>query len=185
MSALRPDLVEAWVFRAPTGGSREYLLIRRADDRIFPGLWQPVTGRLGPGETVPIAALREVEEETGFAGEEIEAFFDLDQTTSFFSEDADAIVTSVIFAVRVSASAQPRLSGEHTDFAWVDSREAAQRSIWPPYRASLELIERIVADPTFARWFELDRSGRRLARPPHMDRAHIATTERPTDDQGK
>lgn len=159
------------MFRVPAGGSPEYLLIRRADDRIFPGLWQPVTGGLGSGETVPIAALREVEEETGFSAEEIETFLDLDQATSFFSEDADAIVTSVIFAVRVSAGARPRLSSEHGDFVWLGHEEAAQRAIWPPYRASLDLIERIVADPAFARWFELDRAGGRLARPPGTGRA--------------
>ena len=166
MSPVRPDLIEVWLFRAPAGGSPEYLLIRRAEDRIFPGLWQPVTGGLGQGEAVPAAVLREIQEETGFTGDAIEGFFDLDQVGSFYAEDLDAIVTSVIFAARVPAGAQPRLSNEHVAFEWVRHEEAAERSVWPPYRASLALIERIVADPGFARWFELDRSGRRLARPP-------------------
>jgi 8-oxo-dGTP pyrophosphatase MutT (NUDIX family) len=166
MSPVRPDLVEAWVYRVPDGADAEYLLIRRAADRIFPGIWQPVTGGLDLGETVPAAVLREVDEETGLAGDDIEAFFDLDQVGSFFAEDLDAIVNSVIFAVRVRFDAEPRLSGEHVDFAWVGHQEAVRRSIWPPYRASLDLIERIVADAGFGRWFELDRAGRRLARPP-------------------
>ena len=73
--SVRPDLVECWVFRVvpPSGPSDvrpdaerlEVLLIRRAPHRIFPGLWQCVTGGVEPGERVPAAALREVEEETG------------------------------------------------------------------------------------------------------------------------
>ena len=71
--SLRPDLVECWLFRVPpatTGDPRrdadrlEILLIRRAAHRIFPGLWQCVTGGVEPGERVPAAAMREVREET-------------------------------------------------------------------------------------------------------------------------
>jgi hypothetical protein len=39
-----------------------------------------------------------------------------------------------------------------------------RESIWPVYVRSVELIERIVRDPAVARWFELDPSGRRIAR---------------------
>jgi 8-oxo-dGTP pyrophosphatase MutT (NUDIX family) len=166
VSPVRPDLVECWVFRVPEPGRVEYLLIQRADDRIYSGLWQPVTGALDPGERVPVAALREVAEETGLRDDDVEAFFDLDQTGAFYAEDADAVVTSVIFGVRVRATAEPALSHEHVALEWVGQAEAERRSIWPPYRASLELIERLAADPDLAHWFALDRDGRRLARPP-------------------
>jgi len=66
MSPLRPDLVECWIFRLAEPGRVEVLLIRRSDSRIFPGLWQCVTGGLDAGERVPVAALREVSEEVGF-----------------------------------------------------------------------------------------------------------------------
>ena len=37
VSPYRPDLVECWIFRVPPGGEPEFLLIRRAPGRIFPG----------------------------------------------------------------------------------------------------------------------------------------------------
>lgn len=166
MSPVRPDLVECLIFRVRDDGRIEHLLIRRAEDRIYPGIWQPVTGGVGSGERVPIAALREVEEETGLGADDVEAFYDLDQVGSFFDEEHDSIVNSVIFAVRVRADASPRVSREHVDLCWSDRSEAESLSVWPPYRASYELVERIARDADLARWFALDAEGRRSARPP-------------------
>ena len=164
MSPLRPDLVECWVFRLAPGGEVEYLLIRRAPGRVFAGLWQCVTGGLDPTERIPVAALREVEEETGLAGPGIEAFYDLDQVESFYDEGTDAVVSAVIFAVRVTASAEAMLSHEHEEARWVTRDEALQLAIWPGYRESFDRIERFIAKPETARWFELSPDGRRLSR---------------------
>jgi lipoyl(octanoyl) transferase len=163
---VRPDLVECWVFRVAPSGRPEYLLIRRSDDRIFPGIWQPITGGIDPGESAPAAAIRELGEEVGLAGADIEVLYDLDQVGSFFDEALDAIVNSVMFAARMRVEATPRLSHEHVDLAWADGEEALRRSVWPAYRDSVAPIERLAADPELARWFELDPGGRRLARPP-------------------
>jgi 8-oxo-dGTP pyrophosphatase MutT (NUDIX family) len=164
VSPLRPDLVECWIFRIPPEGGVEYLLIRRAPGRVFAGLWQCVTGGLDPSERIPTAALREVEEETGLGGPTIEAFYDLDQVESFYDEGSDAVLSAVIFAVRVAASARPVLSHEHEEARWLTRDEALRLAIWPGYRESFDRIERWVADPETARWFELSLDGRRLSR---------------------
>jgi 8-oxo-dGTP pyrophosphatase MutT (NUDIX family) len=166
MSPYRPDLVECWVFRIPPSSSPEYLLIRRAPDRIYPGLWQCVTGGIDDGEEIPAAALREVAEETGFGPAAIEAFYDLEQVEAFYSEADDDLVTSIVFALRVRVSAKPRLSHEHDELRWAGRDEALRLSVWPAYHESLLRIERDLADPDTARWFELNLEGRRLARPP-------------------
>ncbi len=119
--SLRPDLVECWLFRvvAPSGLTDartdaerlEILLIRRSVTRIFPGLWQCVTGGVEPGERVPMAAIREVEEETGLRGPDVEGWYDLDQVAPFFDEGVDGVVVSAIFAARIRPDADhPRLA---------------------------------------------------------------------------
>jgi 8-oxo-dGTP pyrophosphatase MutT (NUDIX family) len=123
-----------------------------------------VTGGLHAGERAPLAARREVAEETGLGDDAIEAMFDLDQIGSFYADDLDAIVNSVIYAVRVRADAVARLSGEHAGMEWVDAEAATTRSIWPPYRESIRRILRLVAEPEWAHWFGLDADGRRTAR---------------------
>ena len=164
MSAYRPDLVECWVFRVTAAGEVEYLLIRRAPGRIYAGLWQCVTGRLDPDERIPMAALREVEEETGIGGERIEAFYDLDQVASFYDGDADRVVSAVIFAARVGPDVEAEVSREHEEARWLTRDEALREAIWPAYAESFARIERLVRQPDIAGWFELAPDGRRLRR---------------------
>jgi 8-oxo-dGTP pyrophosphatase MutT (NUDIX family) len=164
VSPVRPDLVECWIFRLQAAGQVELLLVRRSPSRIFPGLWQCVTGGLEPGERVPMAALREVFEEVGFGSAEIEAFYDLDQATQFYDEGSDGIVTGAAFAVRVRAGAVARLSHEHDDARWVTAEEALGLVVWPSYAATVRRILATLTDPDAAPWFELTLEGRRLAR---------------------
>src|SRR5574340_1032134 len=152
--SLRPDLVECWVFRVRETAGLEVLLIRRAAGRIFPGLWQCVTGGIEPGERVPLAALRELGEETGFGPEAIEAFYDLDQVAPFYDEGVDGVVVSAIFAVRVRPDAEPVLSDEHDSFRWAAAEEAPRLAIWPSYAESIARIRARLLDPGAAGWFE-------------------------------
>ena len=175
MSPIRPDLVECWVFRlpdppdgrageTPRAVEPEFLLIRRAPGRIFPGLWQCVTGGPEPGERIPQVALREVAEETGLGTADFEGFYDLDMVSAFYDEGPDAIVSGAIFAIQVRPTAEPQLSDEHDAFRWAATDEARALVIWPSYGECLDRIRRCLLDPVAARWFQLDLDGRRLLR---------------------
>ncbi len=163
--SVKPDLVECWVFRA-AGPRVEILLMRRAAHRIFPGLWQCVTGGVEPGEQVPAAALREVSEETGLADADIEAFYDLDQVAPFYDEGSDGVVVSAIFAVRVRPTASAVLSHEHDAMRWVPAADVPAAVVWPSYAESVRRVTEVLTDPARERWFRLDAQGRRIARRP-------------------
>lgn len=165
--SLRPDLVECWVFRVdPESSGVEILLLRRAAHRIFPGLWQCVTGGVEPGERVPEAARREVAEETGLGPADIEAFYDLDQVAPFYDEGADGVVVSAIFAARVGPTAVPRPSHEHDGLRWVPAAEVPAVVVWPSYAESVRRVAEVLTDPAREPWFRLDAEGRRIARRP-------------------
>jgi 8-oxo-dGTP pyrophosphatase MutT (NUDIX family) len=164
VSPSRPDLVECWVFRVLPDAGPQLLLLRRAPGRIFPGLWQCVTGGVEAGERVPMAALREVGEELGFAPPEIEAFYDLDTVTHFYDDGPDAIVAGAVFALRVRPDAAVTLSREHDEARWVDRDEALRLVVWPSYEATIDRLLACLLDPAREPWFRLGTDGRRLAR---------------------
>jgi 8-oxo-dGTP diphosphatase len=163
---LRPDLVECWVFRVTEDGEVEVLLLRRGGHKIFPGLWQCVTGGIEPGESPPAAALREVLEETGLGPDSLVAAYDLDQVAPFYDEGTDAVVVSAIFAARARPDATVRASDEHDAMRWVPAAEAPALAIWPSYAESVRRVRELLLDPALEPWFRLDAEGRRVARRP-------------------
>lgn len=173
---VRPDMIECWVFRVvepagpddprPDAERLEILLVRRAPHRIFPGLWQCVTGGVEPGERIPMAAMREVHEETRLGPRDIERFYDLDQVAPFYDEGVDGVVISAIFAARARPDAQPHESWEHDGLRWVPVADAARLAIWPSYGESLRRVRELLLDPELEPWFALDADGTRIARRP-------------------
>ncbi|TAK01605.1 MAG: NUDIX domain-containing protein [Chloroflexota bacterium] len=154
MSA-RPDLVACWLFRLDPGGDLEILLIRRAPDRLYPGLWQCVTGKLEPGERIAAAARREVAEETGLGSPDIEAFYGLDLVNWFHEASLDALLSEAVFAARVRADAAIKLSHEHDDLRWLPPGEARALVTWPAYVRAIETVEWLLANPAKAGTFRL------------------------------
>jgi dihydroneopterin triphosphate diphosphatase len=148
----RPDLVGCWMFRVTPERGLEILLIRRATGRIYPGIWQCVTGGLEPGEKVVDGALRELAEETGFGANEIEALYGLDQVNLFHADHVDALMAEAVFAARLRPEVEPRLSHEHDAFRWVTAAEAREAVVWPAYRSAIEQLEWLVAHPEHAPW---------------------------------
>lgn len=161
----RPDLVAIWIYRIPDPNDPariELLLLRRASGRPLAGLWQCVTGSIEPSERVALAAVRELEEETGFGADAVEAFYDLDLVSLFHWPDADGVLSEVVFAARVGAGAEPVLSHEHDTSRWVGPDEAVGLAVWPAYREAIERLATVLPDPDRAAWLETRLDGSRV-----------------------
>jgi 8-oxo-dGTP pyrophosphatase MutT (NUDIX family) len=155
LSPVRPDLVACWLFRLDAEGKPEILLIRRAPGRIYPGLWQCVTGKLEAGERIVAGALREVIEETGFGGADLEAVFETDLVNWFHEETIDVIWCEAVFAARVSPAATVELSDEHDDLRWLTPEAARELVTWPAYVRAIDMVVWLVDNPTRAGAFRL------------------------------
>ncbi len=136
--------------------------MRRAPGEVLAGLWQGVSGSLEDGERVTAGALRELLEETGFAGDTVEAFYDLDLVNQFHWSPLDAIVSVAVFAVRVGATAEPVLSVEHDACRWLTMIDAFEAVVWPGYRAALGVIASCLLDEAREPWFRLRPDGSRM-----------------------
>lgn len=141
MPSVASTIVEVCVFAAGEGGPR-YLLLRRAPgERVYPGLWQFVTGSIEPGETAVEAARRELAEETGLVPT---GFWVVPHVSVFYDASHDSMNLSPVFAARVQPGADPLLSAEHVEFAWLEFARAEERLVWPGQRQALRIAHEFI-----------------------------------------
>ncbi len=130
------SLIEAHIFRK-AGNDLEFLLLRRSDNEIYPGLWQMVSGSIDRNENAYQAALREIKEETGLTPEK---FWTVPNVNSFYSSTQNEICMIPVFAALVSDKAEVMISNEHSEFKWAGLNETLKLLAWPGQRKSIEII---------------------------------------------
>lgn len=132
---------------AQTEDGLRFLLLRRAENNTYPGIWQPVAGKIKPGEKAWQGGLRELQEETGF---EPLAFYSLDHVSSYYLHASDEILQVPAFIAQVHHRA-PSLSHEHDAFQWLNLEQAMLQASWSPYRKALSSIpELLESSPALA-----------------------------------
>lgn len=141
MPDILSSLVEVVVFRF-AGDRPEYLLLQRAArEKLYPSLWQVVTGGVVGEERAQDAALRELREETGLVPS---LFWCAPVTDVFYDVRNNAMQLAPVFAAQVGALSVVRLSREHQAFLWLPLQDAVQRLVWPGQRNALEVVHRLI-----------------------------------------
>jgi dihydroneopterin triphosphate diphosphatase len=141
MAEVASRIIEVCPFRI-RGDGGEYLLIRRAaDDPLYPGTWQFVSGRVEAGEKAREAALRELREETGAAPVR---FWVVPGVNSFYDPHRDTVNLVVLFAAQLESGFPISLSPEHSIFQWLPYTEARRRLVWPGQRDCLDLVQQYI-----------------------------------------
>jgi 8-oxo-dGTP pyrophosphatase MutT (NUDIX family) len=110
-------------------------VLRRALETRCPGALETVHGRIEPGESPVVAAIRELAEETGLVPERL---YNLSRTESFYLHRTNEVAVIPVFAAVVPRSVPVRLSEEHESFEWVSIETAATRFAWPRERRAVQ-----------------------------------------------
>ncbi|MEW5841631.1 MAG: NUDIX pyrophosphatase [Bacteroidota bacterium] len=129
-------LIEAHVFRIKNN-DLEFLLLKRAPNEKYPGLWQMITGSVDKKEKAFQSALREIKEETNLTPIK---FWVVPNINSFYLPEQDNVWLIPVFAAQVRASERVVISNEHSDFKWVRKKEAKKLLAWPGQRKSVDII---------------------------------------------
>ncbi len=110
------NMIEAHIFREGKSGI-EFLLLKRSESEIYPGIWQMVSGKIKAGEKAFETALREIKEETGLTPVKLWAAPNIN---SFYQADKDYISFLPVFAALVNPDDEVTISKEHSEFKWVE-----------------------------------------------------------------
>jgi 8-oxo-dGTP pyrophosphatase MutT (NUDIX family) len=149
---VRCHQIEAWLFRRHRSRV-EFLLLRRAQDRTLPGVWQPVTGGIEGRETAYAGAAREVREETGLTPFR---WWALEHLPAFYDPGKNRVNLVPVFVGEIAWTDPVHLSHEHDRYAFVAARTAARRVLWHGQRRTLTAIQDEILSPA------ADPSGREI-----------------------
>mgnify|MGYP002641664915 CR=1 FL=1 len=138
--------IDVFPFSRTDDGLR-FLLLRRAVDNTYPGIWQPIAGKIKAGEKAWEAGLRELKEETGFTPVN---YYALDHVSTYYLHRTDEIVQVPAFLAEVTLE-DPAISKEHDIYKWLSLGKAKKTASWEPYRKALDVIPKLLASsPTLA-----------------------------------
>lgn len=137
MPLLASKLIEVCVFKKGDKHPLYLLLHRAGGEKIYPNIWQFITGSIEDNEKAMDAAVREVIEETSIKPT---ALWVVPYILSFYDAGADAINICPFFAAQVNENISVRLSDEHDDFGWFTLDEAIQKLVWHNQREGIRIV---------------------------------------------
>ena len=143
MSNLNSSIIELSVFKIENNQPRYLLLHRTKEEKIYPNIWQFITGSIEGNEKAVDAALRELSEETGLKPKSL---WVIPYVLSFYNADWDSMNLCPFFAAEVEGRDTIRLSDEHDDFGWFSYDEAVRKLVWPSWKEGLRIVNEYIVD---------------------------------------
>jgi len=145
-------IIDAYIFRQTDDGFN-FLLLKRAETKIYEHLWQGVAGKIEEGETASEAAIRELKEETGF---EPVRMFVADHVSKFYETHGDRINLVPVFGIEVDQE-DVKISEEHCDFKWVNFEIAKDTLVWKGQKEGITAVNNMLSsNDNRIEWSEVD-----------------------------
>lgn len=152
MSDILVRVIDAYIFHQISDGIK-FLIMKRAKTKMYEHLWQGVAGKIEVGETAPEAAIRELEEETGF---EPVRMFVADHVSKFYETHGDRINLVPVFGIEVDRE-DVRISDEHCDFKWLDFETARDTLVWKGQKEGITAVNNMLnSNDNRIKWSEVD-----------------------------
>ena len=142
MPEITSNYIEVHICRKENNGYKFLLLKRSESSKIFPGIWQMVTGNIDEGESTANAVKRELFEETGIKAGKL---FVTPRINSFYFPGTDKIILSPVF-LAMAENKDVTISDEHSEYKWVSFDEASGLIYWPNQVESLSIIMKHLED---------------------------------------
>ena len=141
-------VVDTYVFRKIQNGYK-FLMLKRAETKIYEHLWQGVAGKIEEGETAWQAAVRELKEETGLTPKRM---FIADHVSTFYEENGDLINLVPVFGIETETK-RITLSSEHSEYKWMDFEDAERTLAWNGQKKGIRTVyEMLISNDDRMKW---------------------------------
>jgi len=141
-------IIDAYIFRQTDDGLN-FLLLKRAETKIYEHLWQGVAGKIEAGETAWQAAVRELKEETGLTPIRM---FIADHVSTFYEENGDLINLVPVFGIETETK-RITLSSEHSEYKWMDFEDAERTLVWNGQKKGIRTVyEMLISNGDRMKW---------------------------------
>ena len=136
---LKIRVIDSYVYKKSDNGF-DFLILKRADTKIYEHLWQGVAGKIEKNEKSWQAAIRELKEETGLNPRKI---FIADHVSKFYEAHQDRINFVPVFGIEVN-NEKVILSNEHCDYKWVDFETASSHLVWNGQKKGIYAVNQML-----------------------------------------
>tara|TARA_X000000368_G_C22695284_1_gene564378 strand:- start:139 stop:621 length:483 start_codon:yes stop_codon:yes gene_type:complete len=136
---LKIRVIDSYVYKKSDNGF-DFLILKRADTKIYEHLWQGVAGKIEKNEKSWQAAIRELKEETGLNPRKI---FIADHVSKFYEAHQDRINFVPVFGIEVN-NEKVTLSNEHCDYKWVDFETASSHLVWNGQKKGIHAVNQMI-----------------------------------------
>lgn len=130
-----------------------HLALRRSENcKLYPTMWQTITGTLEVGENAFDAAKRELQEESGLI---TDTWYKLPYLGGFYDLRRDTVESVPTFAVILEDFRDIIISVEHTEYNWLRNSELEDFFPIPDHVNGALQLEKIIRNPEQLRIFSI------------------------------
>lgn len=142
MSKLLTQFIECIVYKKETD-KINYLVLKRSEKvKLYPHIWQIVTGTIEENEKAYQTAIRELKEETGIVPIK---FYAIPHVNTFYYAKEDIINLVPIFLAEVKDSII-KIGNEHSDYKWLDLEKAVELIHFYSQKEMIKFANKFIVD---------------------------------------
>lgn len=141
MAKIVSQIAEVFIYKY-FGSEIKYLLLKRSESEVYPGIWSIAGGRIADGEKAYETGIREMSEETGLTAKH---FYKADTVNCFYDIKNDVIQLTPLFLAEANEG-EVILSEEHSEYRWMTFEEAYENIFWIEWKKNIKLINEILND---------------------------------------
>ncbi len=155
MPDIKSEFIQAHIARYNTE-RKDYdflVLLRSGRSRVYPNIWQVVTGKIETGETAVETARRETLEETNLKPLKM---WTLPYVSTFYNAKRDVIFSSPVFGFLVDYDDEVVLSHEHSEFLWLGLNDCIDKVLLPSHREGTRIFMEFILSGEHSGNFEIE-----------------------------